>query len=791
MARVDLKAIGATGLHRMGGVIREEYLQELRGTRGRSVYTEMSEQDAVLGGVLFAIEMMIRGVEWGISEASDDPTDIENAEFVESCIGDMETPFKEELTEILTMLPYGWSLLEILYKLRQGESDDPTRNSAYDDGYFGWREWSIRSQDSLVRWEFDEEGRAVAMVQSCEPDFRERTIPLEKALLFRTTIRKDNPEGASVLRRCYREWYFKRHLESIEGIGAERDLAGLPVMYLPAEMLREDASAEDRAVVEYCREIVTQIRNDEQAGLVLPGDVDPVTGKPIMRLELLSTGGQRQFDTDKIIQRKEKRMAGALLADFILLGQDKVGSYALAQPVTASVLTPTGFAPMGELKIGDALVDPLGGESRVKAIHDHGLRQVYEVHFGDGRVVETSAEHRWAVTTPYWKRQGVPQRPRQPWAVTAPLPYAPLSWFGVLTTEQIGERLGSPGVSATFEVPPVMPVEYAPRSEPLPVDPYLLGQIIGNGWTGSASGHEAVVLTTPDQEVIDAAYALVGETVRVKAKPGSRAVNVVLSTGYGRHGNVVTTAMRELDLRGRLAHQKSIPPQYLYATVAERIGLLQGLMDSDGTCCHGQNVFTTVSAQLADDMEQLVRSLGATSVYRRTRPATNENCHVVHVVDFDLNRGIVPFRLPRKVAKYRPKEKTQGNKITRIVATDRYAEMRCISVTAPSSLYITDGFVPTHNSSDKTEMFSFALGAWMDGICSVVDPAIKRLLKVNGMRWVKAPPRLRHGDVESVDPKAWSEFLAGVASAGGPLTPEMFAHVYRKVGLPVPEEGLG
>lgn len=331
--RVDLSTVGTTGLKRMGGIIREEYLRELRGPQGQSIYTEMSTQDAVLGGVLFAIEMLIRGMDWPVVPASRDPADLESAEFVEGALRDMETPWKDLLSEILTFLVYGWCLLEVLFKLRQGEQDDPSRRSAFDDGLIGWRDWQIRSQDSLDRWEFDEEGNVTAMVQVAEPDFRPRVIPLDKCLLFRTTTRKGSPEGRSVLRTAYREWYLKRHIETMEAIGAERDLAGLPVMGVPAELLRPDASPEEKALAEQCLRIVTNVRNDEQGGILLPLEYDE-NGHPLYELKLLTAGGQRMFDTDRIITRKENRMAASLLADFILLGQQAVGSFALASEKT-------------------------------------------------------------------------------------------------------------------------------------------------------------------------------------------------------------------------------------------------------------------------------------------------------------------------------------------------------------------------------------------------------------------------------------------------------------------------
>ena len=153
-------------------------------------------------------------------------------------------------------------------------------------------------------------------------------IPIEKSLLFRTSSQKNNPEGRSILRNAYRPWYFKRRIEEIEAIGIERDLAGLPVAYLPPEYLSSTASPEQVSVLNAIKEIVTSIKRNEQEGIVMPAMYDDA-GHKMFDLQLLSSGGARQFDTDKVIQRYDQRMSMSILADFILLGSDRVGSYAL------------------------------------------------------------------------------------------------------------------------------------------------------------------------------------------------------------------------------------------------------------------------------------------------------------------------------------------------------------------------------------------------------------------------------------------------------------------------------
>ena len=325
MAKTDFRELGVTGLSRDGGVVRDEYLRELQGDRWLAVVREMGN-DPIVGAILFAVEMLLRRVQVSVQPADESAAAQELAQFVEECIGDMSTDWADTLAEILTMLPYGWAYMEIVYKQRGGGVDAPEKRSKYTDGRIGWRKWSIRGQETRERWEFDDSGGVQGMWQ--RNDTGTVLVPIEKALLFRTTQRKSNPEGRSVLRSAYRAWYFKRNIENIEGIGIERDLAGLPVAKVPPGVLAAETDGE-RAQLAAIKEIVTNIRRDEQEGVLWPLVRDD-NGNELYTLELLSTGGERQFDTGAIIQRYEQRIAMSVLADFILLGHEAVGSYALS-----------------------------------------------------------------------------------------------------------------------------------------------------------------------------------------------------------------------------------------------------------------------------------------------------------------------------------------------------------------------------------------------------------------------------------------------------------------------------
>lgn len=333
----DLQELGTTGLKRTSGIVYDEFLTRLRGVQGAKTYREMADNDPVIGSFLYAIEKIITRLEWRVEPFRDESedgeaeeTDTETAVFVESCINDMSDSWDSTLSQILSMIVYGWSWHEIVYKRREGpEQKDPSKRSKYTDSRIGWRKWSIRGQETLYTWKFGDDGGIEAMNQ-IDPYTGHGmiTIPIEKSLLFRTTAQKGNPEGRSLLRNAYRQWFFKRRIEEIEAIGIERDLAGLPVAMVPPEYLSGSATPEQQQVLAAVQQIVTSIKRNENEGVIFPQVYDD-GGHKMFDLTLLSSGGSRQFDTDKIISRYDSRIALTVLSDFILLGHDRVGSFAL------------------------------------------------------------------------------------------------------------------------------------------------------------------------------------------------------------------------------------------------------------------------------------------------------------------------------------------------------------------------------------------------------------------------------------------------------------------------------
>jgi hypothetical protein len=319
---------GFTGVRYLGDRVAEEFLPELRGIRGMKTLKEMQDNDPIIGAVLFAISMLIRQCEWDVTAASTSNEHMRHAEAIRSMLDDMSTTWSDILAEILSMLPYGWSYLEVTYKKRNGytHSDDPM-SSKYSDGFLGWQNFAIRGQDTLDKWIRDDRRRVIGWEQR-DQDGNRAILSLSRGMLFRTTSHKDNPEGRSILRNSYRPWYFKKRLEEIEAIGIERDLNGVPVMTCPEGVDIWNADdAEGQQYLKLATTVVRNLRRDEQEGIVKPFGWE---------LELLSSGSSRSIDTTAVIGRYNNAIAMTCLADFIVLGHNnRYGSKALAGNKTA------------------------------------------------------------------------------------------------------------------------------------------------------------------------------------------------------------------------------------------------------------------------------------------------------------------------------------------------------------------------------------------------------------------------------------------------------------------------
>ncbi len=237
----------------------------------------------------------------------------------------------------------------------------------------------------------------------------------------------------------------------------------------------------------------------------------------------------------------------------------------------------------------------------------------------------------------------------------------------------------------------------------LPVSPYLLGLLLGDG---ALSSNHSVVLWTNEPELQRAAREALPEDARFSDRPAVQATTTgwaIVGTGRRGGSNPVLSALRELGLAGKLAHQKFVPECYLWAPVHDRLALLQGLLDTDGAADPaGQVTYSTASPQLAQDVVHLVQSLGGrcslhmrtgitfTSPTQRTPKAARDSYKVGGIRLLNLP----PFRLTRKADRVRPVVKTPLWSV-RSVELAGVEDVGTLVVDGSGGLLLAKHFIPT------------------------------------------------------------------------------------------------
>ena len=381
------------------------------------------------------------------------------------------------------------------------------------------------------------------------------------------------------------------------------------------------------------------------------------------------------------------------VATYLERGQIEVAPLAFmrgrAQPLDRQVLTPRGWQAIGTLRVGDLVIGSDGRPTPVLGVHPQGRREVFRLRAQDGASTLCCAEHLWTVRTPEDRRHGKPGR--------------------TLRTDEMVSRLRRHH-QHRFELPLVSaPVELEPQDVPL--DSYALGLLLGDGCLTTRT---TPTFATADPELAAAVeQRLAGIELQRKS-----AVDHVLRHVDGHGGGVivanpVTKALRDLSLAGTGSSTKFVPDVYLHNSPEIRLGVLQGLLDSDGrpvsqpdrTCAIR---YTTCSRRLRDGVIFLVRSLGGVA-YRRTRPAEGReparargreihHRFDAHIVDIRLPHGIEPFRLERKRHVYREHGGGRPMRFVESIEPAGEAETVCIQVAARDSLYVTDDLLVTHNT---------------------------------------------------------------------------------------------
>lgn len=325
--------VGRPGFRRYGGYVREEWLPELTGERGITTYREMQDNEPIIAATLLVFELLLRQTDVRVTAADSTPQAQLAAYEIETALQDVVGGWDALLSNALTMLGYGYSLVEVVYKLRRGPDAPPIFRSKYLDGKWGWRKLAPRAQNTVWQWDFDVDSDEVVGVWQRPPvDYKLRYLPADKLLHFRLRPQKDNPEGYALIRPAYTPYYYAKQMRFTEAVGVERTIAGLPTMQVPERIFFSQGPSE-KAVRAQVESFLRDIRQDEQLGAIIPSETDDAGQPTGWKFELKSSGSQA-VDVGSIIKRYESRMAMALLTEVMLLGQDGMGSYALSRDKT-------------------------------------------------------------------------------------------------------------------------------------------------------------------------------------------------------------------------------------------------------------------------------------------------------------------------------------------------------------------------------------------------------------------------------------------------------------------------
>lgn len=379
----------------------------------------------------------------------------------------------------------------------------------------------------------------------------------------------------------------------------------------------------------------------------------------------------QQEALDKIAEAEDRGVQRMIVAHATGTGK--------SQPDDEPVLTPYGWRKIGELSPGDLVTGSGGKPVMVTGVFPQGPRPTVIVRFTDGTEVRCDTGHLWQVQTRYMKHNAK-RYGHAPWRI--------------LTAHQLAES------GQEWFVPVPGAVEFRRATSELPIEPYTLGVLLGDGGLSVKSQ----VRVHARHDLIPLLSLPAGHSAKLFRDQGVMGNYLITSGSKGRH-NEVLNALRELRLHGHTAHGKFIPETYLRAAPADRLALLQGLLDTDGSASGNGSDYTSVSYSLAEGVAELARSLGgrATVSLKQTSWTTGhlgseKKCGEAYRVYVTLPRGISPFRCDRKRSDRLGGQQFDPVKKIESVTPGPILECTCISVDAPDQLYVTTGYAVTHNT---------------------------------------------------------------------------------------------
>jgi hypothetical protein len=364
-----------------------------------------------------------------------------------------------------------------------------------------------------------------------------------------------------------------------------------------------------------------------------------------------------------------------------------------AQPLTAKVLTPNGWKLMGDIEVGDEVISSNGKSTKVLGVFpQEGDREVYKVEFNDGSVTECDIDHLWSVNSLNMRNSSTRingkyvRRPKYNYVVKS-------------LKDIMNDGLYKKG-QLNYRIPVVKPVEFS--SVDVKIDPYILGCMIGDGYFERRS------ITTIDSEIIEYFKNNIECNIYDRTRNGNKVLYEISLLNFRKDLNYYY----ESDLK---SSNKFIHKDYLYNSIENRIELLRGLLDTDGHIDNrGLIEYATKSKQLAEDVKELVKSLGGYASIKTKNSSYLKNnnrvdCGLIYRVNISmLDENLNPFKLKRKADRFKPRKKYANSKFIKNIEYKGKEKTQCIYVEDESHEYVTDDYIVTHNTTALTKIANHA-----------------------------------------------------------------------------------
>jgi hypothetical protein len=383
--------------------------------------------------------------------------------------------------------------------------------------------------------------------------------------------------------------------------------------------------------------------------------------------------------------------------DWLIAGIVPLGSVTLlaaaggtgkAGPLWSKVLTPVGWKLMGDICVGDEVIAGDGSVTKVTGVFPQGKKPIFKVQMSDGATTHCCDEHLWLTKTQNDRNYG------RDWSVR------PLK--EVRETLHLHKKHGRK--DRNHSIPMVGPVQFCEQE--LPMHPYLLGVILGDGCT--VHGNCTVTLSSP--EIAYKIFELLPEGAGLSlVEERANCKTYRLLDGLSKPG--IRNILRKLGAWDCHSWEKFVPQEYLHGSVQQRIDLLHGLMDTDGTTGGTSTTFDSSSRALRDAVVFIVQSLGGKVSCSERQPwftyqGEKKQGRISYRAFISMPPGFKSFSIEEKASKEIERTKYTPSRLIDSVEYIGDDEAQCIMVDHSSHTYVTDDFIVTHNT---TLMYNWAL----------------------------------------------------------------------------------